>query len=430
MPARSDVHYFGAGPAPLPTEVLEEATKVLLNYDNTGIGITEISHRSSEATAILSRTKNALRRLLDIPDIDGPDGYEILFLQGGGSGEFSAAVYHMVGIYISHLQKTHGDIAALEDAKQHMKLDYLVTGSWSLKASQEAAKLIGKQHVNIATDSRQDSSDKSFGSIPDQDSWSLSPRDKCAMVYYCDNETVDGVEFPSFPSCLKGRSDNVVADMSSNFLSRKIDVRNYAAIFAGAQKNVGTTGITIAIVKKALLPPHRTMADPDTLRKLQLSVGPVVLDWSTTAKNDSLYNTLPIFDVWVAGKVMERLLSKSISAGNEPPLNTQEQESNHKASIIYRALETWPAIYHIVPHTSARSRMNICFRVGATGSDHEKSFLAAAAAQNLLGCKGHRSVGGCRISNCKRAVMLYLDELTIRQTMQYHYRALKRWLPC
>lgn len=422
MPSRSEVAYFGAGPAPLPTDVLEEASKLLLNYNDSGIGITEISHRSPEATAILNNTKDSLRLLLDIPQSDGPDGYEILFLQGGGSGEFSASVYHMVSVWVEARRKKIAASSASESevfsklqeaVDTELKIDYLVTGSWSLKASQEAARLMGPNKVNVATDSRKASSDGKFGVIADQKEWDLTQKpENSAMVYYCDNETVDGVEFADFPSRLDGSGYQVVADMSSNFLSRKVDVRKYAAIFGGAQKNVGTTGITIAIVKKALLPPHTDMAKPDLLRKLGLSVGPVVLDWPTIAKNDSLYNTLPIFDVWIAGRVMQGLLSRHSSG--TPRIQGQQDESNHKAELLYGVLDKHSSTYHVVPHKTVRSRMNVCFRIGDTDQRDakEKTFLSGAAERKLLGCKGHRSVGGCRISNCES-----IDGCLIMQTI-------------
>ncbi|QIX01691.1 hypothetical protein AMS68_007208 [Peltaster fructicola] len=397
MPARDQVHYFGAGPAPLPTPVLEDAAKLLLSYNDSGVGITEISHRSSDATAILEHTKSSLRQLLDIPDADGPDGYEIMFLQGGGSGEFSAVVYHMVSIYVAKkLQELGGDatnadtFTKLQQEVQKLKLDYLVTGSWSLKASQEAARLVGTEHVNVVTDARKHRDGK-FGVIPEASTWSTSGND-VALTYYCDNETVDGVEFQSAPAL-----PNLVADMSSNILSRRVNVRDHVAIFAGAQKNIGTTGITIIIVKKSILPPHAKMADSTLLRKLGLPVGPVVLDWPTIAKNNSLYNTLPIFDTWIAGAVMQRLLDASVGAS--PRIATQEDESNSKAKLIYSVLDASPNVYQVVPDKSVRSRMNICFRVKNSDADAEKEIVKKAEALGLLGIKGHRSVGGLRISN-------------------------------
>ncbi|KAK5676840.1 Phosphoserine transaminase [Elasticomyces elasticus] len=403
MPSRDQVSYFGAGPAPLPTPVLEEASKVLLNYNDSGIGITEISHRSPDANAILAHTQSSLRKLLDIPESEGPDGYQILFLQGGGSGEFSAVVYHMVSLWIGALAKKQQQ--GIDEAAKRMRLDYLVTGSWSLKASQEAARLIGAEHVNVITDARKHRDGK-FGVIPSEDTYTRTENnDAVALTYYCDNETVDGVEFPSTPS-----GQNLVADMSSNFLSRPVNVRQHAAIFGGAQKNVGTTGITIAIVSNRILPPHAEMADSKLLRKLGLSVGPIVLDWPTIAKNNSLYNTLPIFDVWIAGQVMQRLLEQA-PGDKSPRIATQAAESNKKAELIYSVLDKYADTYQVVPDKSVRSRMNICFRVKGGDADAEKAFLKGAEGKGLMGLKGHRSVGGIRASNYNAVSVAAVEKL-------------------
>jgi phosphoserine aminotransferase len=404
MVNRSDVNYFGAGPAPLPTAVLEKASQALLNYKDKGIGLCEISHRSPEANEILADAKKALSTLLDIPD-----DYEILFLQSGGSGEFSAVVYNLVAIWVekkrAKIAKEVGDnkdevLKRLRKVvDEELRLDYLVTGSWSLKASQEAARLVGAKHVNVATDARK-ANDGKFGKIPSEDQWNLTPRSAGgpALVYFCDNETVDGVEFPSFPKSLEGDDAPLVcADMSSNFISRKVDVSKYGIIFGGAQKNIGNAGITIVIMRKSLLPPHSTPASPDLLRELNLAVGPIVLDYPTIAKNNSLYNTLPIFDVWVAGQVMSDLVN---SFGTKR-IAGQEEISDEKARLIYEAIERYPDVYRVVPDRSARSRMNICFRVSGGDADKEKAFITGAEKKGLLGLKGHRSVGGIRASNCK-----------------------------
>lgn len=402
MVNRSDVHYFGAGPAPLPTAVLEKASQALLNYKDQGIGICEISHRSPEANEILADAKKALATLIDIPD-----DYDILFMQGGGSGEFSAVVNNLVSIWVEKkrakiAEQLGGDSTEVvkqlrKVVDQELKLDYLVTGSWSLKASQEAARLVGAKHVNVATDSRK-ANDGKFGKIAPESEWNLTPRASGgpALVYFCDNETVDGVEFPAFPKSLEGDdAPLVVADMSSNFISRKVDVRKYAVIFGGAQKNVGSTGIAIVILRKSLLPPASAYASPDLLRELNLSVAPIVFDYPTIAKNSSLYNTLPILEVWIAGQVMSNL----VDAYGVKKIGGQEDISNEKARIIYETLEKYSDVYRVVPDKSVRSRMNICFRVHGGDADKEKAFLAGAQKRGLLGLKGHRSVGGIRASN-------------------------------
>ncbi|KAF2274239.1 phosphoserine aminotransferase [Westerdykella ornata] len=420
MVNRSDVHYFGAGPAPLPTAVLEKASQVLLNYKDKGIGLCEISHRSPEANEILADTKQALSTLLDIPD-----DYDILFLQSGGSGEFSATVYNLVSVWV---EKKRAEIAnEVGDNKdevlkrlrkvvdEELKLDYLVTGSWSKKASEEAARLVGSKHVNVALDARK-ANDGKFGKIPPESEWNLTPRKNGgpAFVYFCDNETVDGVEFPAFPKSLEGEDAPLVcADMSSNFISRKVDVRKYAIIFGGAQKNIGNTGIAIVIIRKSLLPPQSQHASPELLRELNLPVGPIVLDYPTIAKNNSLYNTLPIFDVWVAGQVMAGL----VNTYGIKRIGGQEEISNEKARLIYGALDKYPDVYRVVPDKSVRSRMNICFRVHGGDADKEKAFLAGAEKKGLLGLKGHRSVGGIRASNYNavslegaKRLVAYLEE--------------------
>ncbi|KAI9843783.1 MAG: Phosphoserine transaminase [Thelocarpon superellum] len=419
MPSRSEITYFGAGPALLPTSILESASQALVNYQGTGLGLAEHSHRSPLANQILADTKNNLKTLLDVPD-----DYEILFMQGGGSGEFSAVVYNMVGVWVERRRRktelevnaNHADLTPIEreqevtrrlrkQVDEDLQLDYIVTGSWSLKASQEAARLLGPEHVNIAVDARA-GHDGRFTHIPDEKTWSLTPTSAqggkgAALVYYCDNETVDGVEFPAFPKCLEGNEGQddderlVVADMSSNILSRTVDVRKFALIFAGAQKNVGTTGITLVILRKSLLPPHTASPPPALVRSLGLPLGPIVLDYATIAKNKSLYNTLSIFDVWIAGQVMGGLLT---TFGNRKVAG-MEDLADRKAVLLYEALEQYPTVYQIVPDKPARSRMNLCFRVQGGDAEAESEWLKGAEDRGLMGLKGHRSVGGIRCSN-------------------------------
>ena len=308
MPSRSDITYFGAGPALLPTDVLENASQALLNFQQTGLGIAEHSHRSEIANTIINEAKADLASYLDIPE-----DYEVLFMQGGGTGEFSATAYNLVGAWVARkrlqvfgdLKKTDqenlNDPTLMQKLKteidRELKIDYLVTGSWSQKAAAEAARLFGPEHVNVATDAREANGGK-FGKIPDESTWKLS--NDAAMVYYCDNETVDGVEFPGFPKCLEPKADGtgpvVVADMSSNILSRRIPVRNFSVLFFGAQKNLGSTGVTVVVIKKDLLPPKLSQPSATLMRKLGLPIPPIIFQYETIAKNNSLYNTLSIFE--------------------------------------------------------------------------------------------------------------------------------------
>jgi phosphoserine aminotransferase len=405
MPTRSDITYFGAGPAALPTDVLETAAQALLDFNGTGLGIAEHSHRSELATNIINEAKADLASYLDIPAAD----YEVIFMQAGGTGEFAASVYNLVGAWVARQHAailnelgSGADEAAVvaalrERAEKGLKLDYIVTGGWSLKAYQEAVRLLGPEYVNLAADART-INDGKFGKIPDQSTWKLSK--DAALVYYCDNETVDGVEFPEFPAVLAPNADGtgpiVVADMSSNILSRRVPVNNYSLLFFGAQKNLGCTGVTVAVTKKSLLPPTTTQPSPALMRKLGLPIPPIMLQYETIAKNNSLYNTLSIFDVYIAGQVLKKLLKTYPNK-----VDGQQAVSEKKANIIYSALEAHPEVYRIVPDKTVRSRMNICFRVTKNGNtdETEKAFLKEATSLGLTGLKGHRSVGGIRASN-------------------------------
>ncbi|KAJ5932746.1 hypothetical protein N7516_007235 [Penicillium verrucosum] len=421
MPSRQEVSYFGAGPAPLPTSVVEAGAKAFVNFNDTGLGLGEISHRSPAANKILNDAKANLSALLDIPD-----NYEVLFMQAGGSGGFSAVVQNLVPVWIERRRRrAEADVKkAQPDAEQaqvdelvfqrlqkeieeELKLDYLVTGSWSLKAAQEASRMIGSKYVNIALDARKANNGK-FGKIPAEDSWSLTPTKKeggkgSAFVYFCDNETVDGVEFQQLPKSLEAQGQDaederlVVADLSSNFISRKVDVSKYAVIFGGAQKNIGVAGIAIAIVRKDLLPPQTATPPPALLQRLNIGglPGSTVLDYATLAKNNSLYNTLPIFNLWIAGQVMADLVAQF----GVQKVSGQEEIANKKAQLIYGALDKFPQVYQVVPDVSVRSRMNICFRVSGGDDAKEKEFIAGAEKRLLQGLKGHRSVGGMRASN-------------------------------
>ncbi|RDL38120.1 Phosphoserine aminotransferase [Venustampulla echinocandica] len=404
MPSRSDITYFGAGPALLPTDILEDAAKALLNYHDTGLGIAEHSHRSQLAADVINQAKADLVSCLDIPD-----DYEILFMQGGGTGQFSATAYNFVGAWVTRKQQEifgeiKGDpndskvIQRLKEAvDKDLKIDYLITGGWSQKASAEGERLFGSEHVNIAADSRKTNGGK-FGTIPDESTWKLSK--DAALVYFCSNETVDGVEFPGFPKSLQpgpdGKGPIVVADMSSNILTKKIPVKNFSAIFFGAQKNLGPTGITVVIIKKSFLPPFTSQPSANLMRQLGLPIPPIIFQYETIAKNNSLYNTLSIFDVYIIGQVLRKLLQTY-----PDKVEGQQAVSNKKAQLVYDAIEAFPEIYQIIPNKAVRSRINICFRVikGGDMDTAERAFLEEGIAQGLTGLKGHRSLGGIRASN-------------------------------
>ena len=429
MPTRDEVAYFGAGPSGLPTPVLTAGAQAFLNYENTGLGLAEISHRSATATQILADARAALTTLLDIPP-----NYEILFCHGGGSGEFSAVVLNLVPVWVEKRRRAtasqygneqgaqkHIKDKVKEDIENLLKLDYLVTGSWSLKASQEAAQLLGplggKKLVNVATDAR-DESGGAFKTIPAESKWRLTESKTnggcgSAFVYYCDNETVDGVELPGFPERLEEDGRIVVCDMSSNILSRKVDIGKYGVIYAGAQKNIGITDTTVVIVRKDLL---ADLPKPDFLHAVGVWSPPTILNWAVIAKNESLYNTMPIFSIWIAKTVLESLVETHGAA----KVAGQQNVANEKAEMLYEVLDAHPDMYQVVPHKSVRSRMNLCFRV--KDEKTEREFLDGAKERSLLGLNGHRSVGGVRISNYNSVTMEsvkrlkeYLEDFAKRQ---------------
>jgi phosphoserine aminotransferase len=379
MPSRSEISYFGAGPAALPTSVLETASAAILNFENSGVGLIEQSHRSASSTNIISSANAHLSSLLDIPA-----GYTPLWMQGGGTTQFAAVVYNLVGHWVqTQLDAHNGDLAAVKKALETARADYLVTGSWSKKAAEEAAR-ITTDITRVAVNAK--AATGKFGAIPPEAEWELTPAENSIFAYYCDNETVDGVEFPAFPAALEGRL--VACDMSSNILSRRVDVSKYAILYAGAQKNVGGAGVTLVVVRDEVL---KKQASVETLRALGLPVPPVMMYYPTLIGAGSLYNTLPIFDVFVCREVMAGLLARG-------GLEVQEKVADQKAARLYGALDDAEGFYKVVPEKSVRSRMNICFRIEG-GEEVEKAFLKGAEVRGLTGLKGHRSVGGLRISN-------------------------------
>ncbi|KAF6016261.1 hypothetical protein HII12_000159 [Brettanomyces bruxellensis] len=328
---RKEPNYFGAGPAQLPTSVLQQAAKDLINFQDLGIGAGEISHRSPAGVEIVDNTKAYLKKLWHIPDT-----HEVFFLQGGGN--------------------------------------------WSSKAREEADRLGFETQVVVNAKAV----DGKFGDIPDVSKWNIPKPEDTPYVYYCDNETVHGVEFREFPfDQFKGIE--VVADMSSDFLSKPVDFSKYGVVFGGAQKNVGIAGVTIYIIKKALLD-YPTVGE---LRKLDIPIAPIAFDYPTVVSKDSAYNTIPTFAVHIIELVLERLIKNG-------GIKNQEQENIKKSNLLYSTLEKYPAIYNLPVSKRARSRMNVVFTLKDKSLD--AIFLKEAAAQKLGGLKGHRSVGGMRAS--------------------------------
>ena len=371
---RSQVINFGAGPSVLPQNVLEEAARGLLNYKGTGIGITEISHRGKEFQQLTKDLASQVRTLLEVPST-----HEILFTQGGGTGQFSAVVLNLLArYYLLNPNTQPGDIC----------IDYVVTGSWSKKASEEARRLAPGVKQNIVVDARKFSKDgKSFDNIPPHDSFTFSPPEKTAFVYYCDNETVDGVQFSgdpesptSFPYSKIGNTINppLVADYSSSFLSRPIpNLAAHALIYAGAQKNVGPAGLTIIIVRKDVI------VDVDAARLLGAVATPVTMSYKALADHNSTYNTPPMFPMYVSYLVLDGILNKG-------GLQKLGETNRRKQEKLYRAIAALEedGIANLNVKAGSRSWMNVTFTFN--NPELEKKFLDGADEQGLKSLKGHR----------------------------------------
>ena len=371
MSTHDRVINFGAGPSALPLSVLEETAKSLLNFSGSGIGIAEISHRSKEFTAVVNELESLIRTQLDVPPT-----HTILFSQGGGSGQFSAVVMNMLARYkLLHPEKKPEEVT----------MDYVVTGSWSKKAAEEARRLGGGQ-VNAVVDSRQFSKDgKSFDNIPAHESYKFS--EEPALIYYCENETVDGVEFShdlaaptSFPFHLLKQDSLVplVADYSSSFMCRPIPrLAEHAIIYAGAQKNIGPAGLTIIIVRQDCI------VDVDAAAKLGAAPVPIMLSYKTLADSKSLYNTPSVISIYMTKLVLDRMKQK----GGLPYF---EELNRKKAERIYSLIKEGEekGIFERKVKDGSESWMNATFLVLGEGA--EKRFLEGAEKQGMKGLKGHR----------------------------------------
>jgi phosphoserine aminotransferase len=333
------IYNFSAGPAVLPKEVLQQAQAEMLDWHGSGMSVMEMSHRGKEYMGIQAQAEADLRELMGIPA-----NYKVLFLQGGASQQFAMVPMNLL----------RGKSSA----------DYLNTGEWSKKAISEAKKF-GK--VNVVADS----ADKNFSYVPDFTTWKCDAN--AAYLHITPNETIGGVEFDWLPNC---GDVPLVADMSSNILSRKIDVSKFGLIYAGAQKNIGPAGLTIVIVREDLIG--------------QVVAGtPTMLDYKTHAENDSMYNTPPTFGIYVAGLVFQMLKRNGGIAA-------MEANNIAKANLLYAAIDSSNGFYNCPVEKTNRSRMNVPFTLKDANLDG--AFVKQADARGLLQLKGHRSVGGMRAS--------------------------------
>jgi phosphoserine aminotransferase len=333
----SRIYNFSAGPAALPLEVLETIRNDLPDWLGSGMSVMEVSHRGKDFVELAARADATLRELLKVPD-----DYSVLFPQGGATMQMA-----MTPLNLSE----PGDTA-----------DYVVTGSWGKKAAGEAKKFC---NVNVAADA----SNKNFTYIPTESSWQRS--DNAAYLHYTPNETIAGVEFHFVPD----GDVPLVADMSSNILSRPIDVSRFGVIYAGAQKNIGPAGITLVIVRNELL----DRARPDNAH---------LMTWKSYADSDSMTNTPPTFAWYVADLVFQWLKNQG---GVEAMAEVNARKSKH----LYAAIDT-SDFYSNPVAVDCRSRMNVPFILADAALDGK--FLEESAAAGLVNLKGHRSVGGMRAS--------------------------------
>ena len=329
---------FSAGPAILPLPVLEEAQRDMLSLPGVGMSVMEISHRSKTFDEIIQGAENGLRELLSIPK-----DYAVLFLQGGASLQFSMVPMNFLSL----------DASA----------DYIVTGSWGKKAVKEALKF-GTADVAATT------ADGGFTRVPNQDELQLNPA--AAYVHMSSNETIEGVQFQTEPEV---GDVPLVCDSSSDILARPVPVEKYGIIYAGAQKNMGPSGVTLVIIREDLLP-----RIPEGLSTM--------LDYRTHVTDKSLHNTPNTWGIYILNLVCKWLKGKGGLAG-------MQRENEEKANLIYDAIDA-TAFYRGHADPDSRSTMNVTFRLPS--EDLEKKFTNEATAAKLDGLKGHRSVGGIRAS--------------------------------
>ncbi|WP_027414701.1 3-phosphoserine/phosphohydroxythreonine transaminase [Aneurinibacillus terranovensis] len=332
---------FNAGPSALPLAALEQAQKEFVNFQGTGMSVMELSHRSAVYENVHNEAIALLKELMNIPQ-----EYHVVFLQGGASTQFAAVPMNFLA--------------------QGKKAGYVLTGSWSEKAQKEA-KLIGETYVSATA------KETNYNRIPSFDELTMEPNS--AYLHITSNNTIFGTQWHDFPDT---GDVPLIADMSSDILSHAFDVSKFALIYAGAQKNLGPSGVTVAIIR------------PDMLeRAVNAERIPTMLRYDTHVKNNSLYNTPPTFGIYMLGLVLKW-------AKQQGGLAAVEENNRKKAALIYDVIDASNGYYKGHAQPDSRSLMNITFTLSSP--ELEKKFLAEAKNAGFVGLNGHRSVGGCRAS--------------------------------
>lgn len=333
------VYNFCAGPAMLPVEVMQQAQAEFVDWQGQGCSVMELSHRSKDFIQVAEQAEADLRELLAIPS-----NYKVLFTHGGGRGQFSAVPLNLGG--------------------KQAQADYLVSGSWSSAAVDEAKRYL---IPNVVASSRWQ--DERL-IVPEQNEWQLNPH--AAYLHYCPNETVDGVEMSEIPDI---GTVPLVADMSSNILSKPVDVSRFGVIYAGAQKNIGPSGLSVVIVRDDLL--DQSMAHT-----------PSILNYKILAEQGSMFNTPPTYAWYLAGLVFKWLKAQG-------GVEAMEKRNAEKAALLYGYIDG-SDFYQNRIHTAYRSRMNVPFQLA--NPELDKAFLQQSEQAGLKALAGHRSVGGMRAS--------------------------------
>ena len=344
---------FYPGPAVLPLAALEKAQRELLDWENTGTSVMETSHRSAEYESVHREVMSLIKEMLTLGD-----EYHVLLLQGGASLQFAMVPMNLLG---------PGRVA-----------DYIHTGSWSKKAVTEA-EMLGK--VNLAFDGEK----VGLTRVPEQDELQLTPG--ACYVHLTSNNTIKGTQFHTFPET---GAAPIVCDMSSDFLSRSFDPRPFGVIYAGAQKNLGPAGVTVVIIRDDVLDMCRTEGVPTLLR------------YRTHVEKDSLFNTPPCFNIYMVRNVLRHMKE-------EGGLPRMEERNREKAGKIYDTIDEMPEFFRAPVEKGSRSLMNIVFRLPT--EELEAQFVSTGREHRLLGLKGHRSVGGIRISVYNSCPMEAVDKV-------------------
>ena len=338
MASYDRIFNFSAGPSMLPLSALERAAKDMMNYNGSGMSVMEMSHRSKPFQKIFDDTQEKLRRIMNVPE-----GYKILFLQGGASGQFSMVPLNLIG-------KTG-------------KADYAVTGNFASIAYKEAKKY---GEISVAASSE----DKDFTYIPSQDQLILNP--EASYFYYCANNTIYGTEWQYVPET---GDVPLVCDMSSDILSRQVDVSKYGIIFAGAQKNMAPAGLTVVIIR-------------EDLAGNELPYTPLMMNYQTMIEKDSMYNTPPCWCIYMLGLTLDWLEEQ----GGIPGM---EKRKKLKAGMLYDTIDS-SRLFTAAALPGSRSDMNVTFRTG--NAELDAKFIAESVSAGFSNLKGHRKVGGMRAS--------------------------------